>query len=533
MNTLEKPHPENNKQRFVEAYQRADRLMGMLPENREKQFDPIWRDFFALTAIPRASGKEQLVGEFLEYVGQERGAVVEKDVVGNVLWRIPASSPELAVPEKSVFTQVHQDQVSKGNPDPAIYGVEPEAVERDGSWFVQSKGNQTTLGADDGIMVAVAMQLPFLLEGKSHGEIGVGFTVDEEQGLKGAKELGFNLNNYGNYLNLDSEEDHEITIGSAAVGDTFIELPIKRLPLTPNSTVITLHAEKFKGGHSGVKISDATRKNAIKMLTGIMQKANQEGANLTLASAEADGPMNAIPDAADFIVVGTAEDQQILERVMTEQQQALANTESPSARISLASGQANSALDKASTHTLLELLNQLPHGVLEREDYDDSLVKTSTNLARIQITPDETTVHIGMMSRSSDNKALAQLRKESIEQTATKHNATVTHVEASPAWEPVKDGDLAVLISDTHKELFGTPMRQVTTHGGLETSYIIVKYPQFRGHIASIGANVNNAHELAENTEGPSVERTTKLVIKILEKLAERNETHVRRSSTE
>src|SRR5258706_11717597 len=110
--------------------------MAQLPETREKAYDGIWRDFFALTAIPRPSKHEEKVGEFLELVGQEKGLVVEKDQVGNVLWRIPASSPELATPEKSSLIQTHQDQVSQGKPDPAKFGVEPEIVQRDGSWFV-------------------------------------------------------------------------------------------------------------------------------------------------------------------------------------------------------------------------------------------------------------------------------------------------------------------------------------------------------------------------------------------------------------
>lgn len=525
MNTPETKAPEAPTHRFEEAYKRADRLMTMLPENREMRFDPIWRDFFALTAIPRASGKEQLAGDFLEYVGTERGFQTERDAVGNILWRIPASSTEYADPKKSVLLQVHQDMVSKGNPSPALHGVEPEVVEKDGNWFVQSKDNKTTLGADDGIMVGVAMQIPQLLQNQPHGELAVLFTVDEEQGLNGAKALEFDLGTYGNYLNLDSEEDHEITIGSAAVGDSFITLPITRIPVTPEQKAFTLKAEQFKGGHSGVKIGDETRKNAIKELVNLVAQARNEGEHISISSAAADGPMNAIPDAAELTVVCRPEGEELLRNLLTTKQNALASVEAPSAQLSLSPTSAVTTLNDVSSANLLALISELPHGVLEREPYDASLVRTSTNLARLTLNPDESTASIGMMSRSSDNDAIKKLRESLIVSIATARGADVSHAEASPAWEPVKDGDLALRISNLHEELFGTPMRQVTTHGGLETSYIIVKYPQFKGHIASIGANVNNAHETMENTEGPSVERTTRLVMEVVTSIAKEKST--------
>src|SRR5512146_2793332 len=88
--------------RYNEVYNRAETFMPQLPETRDKNLDSVYRNFFAITGIPRKSKQEAGMGDFLEVAGQERKYTVERDSVGNVLWRIPASSPEYNTPEASV-----------------------------------------------------------------------------------------------------------------------------------------------------------------------------------------------------------------------------------------------------------------------------------------------------------------------------------------------------------------------------------------------------------------------------------------------
>lgn len=529
---MEKPRQQpHERQRYNEVYARAERFMGQLPENRERGLDNVYRNFFALTGIPRTSKHEAQVGDFLEIAGQERKYSVERDTAGNVLWRVPASSPEYATKEASVVLQTHQDMVSQGTPNPAEHGVEPEVFTRDGSWFIRAKDNQTTLGADDGIMLATAMELPALLDkqGIPHGELAILFTTDEEQGLNGAKALQFDLDRYGNYLNLDSEWDGEITIGSAAVGDTKIQLPINRVPLEPGKKVIQLGVAGLKGGHSGVTIGDGTRQNAIKLVSSVLEHMRESGIAANIVSLEATGPMNAIPDKALAAVAVNPDDAEALQQLIAAAQEGLA-TEKEGATITVTEATEQATmLDAASSQNLVSMLQELPHGVKLWEAHDPTLVKTSTNLATVKLAPDEEVANLTMMSRSSDNNELATIREVDIQQAAEAHGATVVHDEASPAWEPVPDSDLALLVNQTSEQLLGKSMKQTVTHGGLETSHVIHTYPHFQGHIVSIGANVNNAHEVMEETEGPSVEKITHLTMAVVGELANQGRKSPRR----
>lgn len=521
--------------RYKEVYNRAETFMSQLPENRDKNLDSVYRNFFAITGIPRKSKQEAGMGDFLEVAGQERKYTVERDSVGNVLWRIPASSPEYNTPEASVVIQTHQDMVCVGAPDPAVHGVEPEVFQRDNSWFIRSKDNQSTLGADDAIMVATAMELPTMLEkaGIPHGEMALIFTTDEEQGLNGAKALQFDLSHYGNYLNLDSEWDGEITIGSAGVGDSEIKLPVQRVALDPSQHAYVLAVSGLKGGHSGVTIGDATRQNAVKVAAEVLTQAEKESLPYNVISFEAVGPMNAIPDKATVVVATDAEHAAQLQELANQTLGEFASTEKPGAAISIQQDASpyDSMLDAASSRNFVELLNDLPHGVKLWEDHDPNLVKTSTNLATVELAPQATEAKIGMMSRSSDNNELTVLRETDIAQIVADHGATLSQDEASPAWEPVAGSDLAALVSRINESLFGKPMPETVTHGGLETSHVIHLYPHFQGHIVSIGANVNNAHEVMEETEGPSVERIAQLTMGVIGELANQGKRTTRRSA--
>lgn len=530
---MEKPKPsQETRVRYQEAYKRAETFMPQLPENRDREFDNVYRNFFALTGIPRQSTKEHLVGDFLEVGGVEKGYMVERDSVGNVLWRVPASSPEYATVEASFVAQTHQDMVCKGNPSPAEHGVVPEVFERDGSWFIRSKDNATTLGADDGIMLSFAMELPDMLKKKGipHGEIGLLFTIDEEDGLNGAKALQFNLNRYGTYLNLDSEWDQEITIGSAATGYSSIDLPVERIPVNPGSELIQVTASGLKGGHSGVEIGDNTRQNAIKLLTQVARNTQSEGVSLGMVAAEAMDPMNAIPNKATFTFAVSQDGRTVIEKVTKDLQESLTPTEKEGATITVATVNQPHAqmLDAETTENLLMLLHNLPHGVVAWQESDPTQVKTSTNLARIHLGEDGMAA-IHLMSRSSDNQAIEHLRRQTIEGIAKSHGATITHTEASPAWEPIPDSDLALLINSVNERLYGNSMKQTITHGGLETSHIVQLYPHFSGRIVSIGANVNHAHEEMEETEGPSVERVGKLTLEVIGEIARLGKQRIQR----
>ena len=96
--------------------------------------------------------------------------------------------------------------------------------------WVKARG--TTLGADNGIGVATAMAI-LAADDIAHPAIEALFTVDEETGMTGAMGLQGGLLDGDILLNLDTEEDDEITIGCAGGVDVNTAASTKKLRSSP------------------------------------------------------------------------------------------------------------------------------------------------------------------------------------------------------------------------------------------------------------------------------------------------------------
>ena len=185
----------------------------------------VWREFAELAALPRRSKEEGLVrAHVLERLGK-LGLVARADQVGNVVADVPGSSEA-----ETVVLQAHLDMVCEADAgagtDPAVDGVFP--VVADG--WVQAPG--TTLGADDGIGVAVALAIAAEAASGSAGmersplpPLQLLFTVDEEEDFGGAAGVDPRLVTGRLLLNLDSEQEHEVIIGSAGGSRVFVRIP--------------------------------------------------------------------------------------------------------------------------------------------------------------------------------------------------------------------------------------------------------------------------------------------------------------------
>ena len=123
--------------------------------NEIKNLNPqcVWKNFHALTQIPRPSGHLEKIQQFLLDFGKEAGVEVFKDEADNIVMRKPAS-PGMEN-RKGVILQAHMDMVPQKTPE-STHDFEKDPIEAyvDGEW-VRAKG--TTLGADNGLGVAAIM----------------------------------------------------------------------------------------------------------------------------------------------------------------------------------------------------------------------------------------------------------------------------------------------------------------------------------------------------------------------------------------
>jgi dipeptidase D len=203
----------------------------------------------------------------------DKGFELRQDAARNIVVLAPASAGRESAP--ALVLQGHLDMVCERLPDSPNDPAEGRiALVRDGDWLT---ADGTTLGADDGIGIAAMMALA---EDASlpHGPLELLMTVNEEIGGpgEGASALGPSLVTGTTLLNLDSEEDGTLTVGSASSTDTEIRVERPREPCAAEARTLSVSVSRGLGGHSGTDIARG-RANAIKVLARTFREALDAG----------------------------------------------------------------------------------------------------------------------------------------------------------------------------------------------------------------------------------------------------------------
>ena len=231
---------------------------------RDLEPKAMWNHFADLNAVPRASKKEEEVIQFMIDFGKKLGLETIKDTVGNVVIKKPAS-PGME-DRKTIIMQSHLDMVHQKNSDTdfdfATQGIDMRVI---GDW-VDASG--TTLGADNGIGVASIMTV-LSSDTIAHPAVEAMFTIDEETGMTGAIHLDSSNFSGEILLNLDTEDDDEISIGCAGGIDTNTTYTCKTEELKSDSEVLSITIKGLVGGHSGMDI-DKERGNANKFMNRVL-----------------------------------------------------------------------------------------------------------------------------------------------------------------------------------------------------------------------------------------------------------------------
>jgi dipeptidase D len=267
----------------------------------------LWHHFDEIRKIPRPSGKEGRIREFMKAFGKERGCEVLEDSAGNLCIKVPATAGHEGAP--TVVLQGHMDMVCEKNSGTEFdFDSDPIEIEIDGDW-VTAKG--TTLGADNGLGLAAAMSA-VTDESVVHGPLELLFTVDEETGLTGAMQLDPSMISGKRLLNLDSEDDGVLFVGCAGGQSAYVTLPLAKEE-APAGEAFCLEVKGLKGGHSGLDIIE-NRGNAITILARAVEPLVCEG--LRLASFIGGSAHNAIPREAKAVLIGSPETKETISKVI-------------------------------------------------------------------------------------------------------------------------------------------------------------------------------------------------------------------------
>jgi dipeptidase D len=466
----------------------------------------LWRHFRALNAIPRAPGNERAAREYAQGVVEAAGGEWAVDERGNAVARIAGSleGPAVAV-------QAHLDMVCESAPTVAFDCLTDAIVPRREGDVVYGTG--TTLGADNGIGVAAALALASE-PGLVHGPLELLFTVEEETGLLGALALDIGLLGAELLVNLDSEDDHALTVGCAGGAELVLDLPYEPAPAPSGWQSIELRVSGLSGGHSGMQIAER-HANAIGLLVELLEELRGGEIPTRLASIDGGSAHNAIPREASARLLVSSEITGVL-AARVEQIYESWRADEPRLAIELSAVEPIETVLEASTaSSLLSLLARLPHGVLAMSDDLDSTIATSANLALVASEPGR--VEIVTSIRALARASLDALG-EQIAALAAEAGADARTVSGYPGWEPRPSSALLQLAERAYRSVHGRDPEVVVVHGGLECGAIVAKKPELDA--ISFGPRIEDPHTPTEHVYARSVSDTWDVLLALLASVA-------------
>jgi len=470
----------------------------------------IWRNFDALTQVPRPSGHVEKVQQFLLDFAKKVGVEAFQDPAGNIVMRKPAT-PGMEN-RKAVTFQAHMDMVPQKTPD-SKHNFETDPIEtviKDG-WVY---ANGTTLGSDNGMGVAAIMAI---MEAKDlkHGPVEGLITRDEETGMFGANELPEGELNGDILMNLDSETWGKFVIGSAGGIDITATLGYKGVENDQEAAVKVI-LKGLKGGHSGLEIHEG-RANANKEMVRFVRKAIAE-LDARLAQWQGGNMRNAIPFKAEVVLTLPAANVPALKE-MVEKQRAMIEDEFKTIESNVEMycedvEKPAEILPVEIQDNLIDAIYACHNGVVRFIPVKPDVVETSSNLAIIEI--DSTHASIKILARSSreDMKEYVASQLESC------FNMAGMKVEMSGSyggWDPNPNSEILNLLCKVYKDQTGTEAAIEVDHAGLECSVILGKYPNM--DVVSLGPTLRSPHTTTERCEIATIEPFWDLVKATLEQI--------------
>ena len=468
----------------------------------------IWRNFHALTQVPRPSGHLEKVQQFLLDWAKEHNVEAFQDPAGNIVMRKPATSGY--EDRKVVLLQAHMDMVPQKTPE-STHNFETDPIEtyiEDG--WVHARG--TTLGSDDGIGVAAIMGVMESADLK-HGPVEALITRDEETGMYGANELPEGELHSDILINLDSELWGKFVIGSAGGIDVTSSLEYK--PVANNQEkAVRVTLKGLRGGHSGLEINEG-RANANKEMVRLVRKAIAE-TGARLASWHGGNMRNAIPFKAEVVVALPADQVEAL-KALVDKQRAIIEDEyrGIEKNVEFFVEEVENPAELVPQEIQDNLVNAIyacHNGVVRMIPAYPNVVETSSNLAIIDIEAGKAVIKILARSSREDMKEYVATTLESCFDMA----GMKTELSGSyGGWDPNPDSEILNLMRKVYKDQTGEEAIVQADHAGLECSVILSKYLGM--DVVSFGPTLLSPHTTTERFEIATAEPFWKMLIAVLE----------------
>ncbi|MCD8281779.1 MAG: aminoacyl-histidine dipeptidase [Prevotella sp.] len=481
---------------------------------KDLQPECIWRNFDALTQVPRPSGHLERVQQFLLEFARRAQVEAFLDPAGNVVMRKPAT-PGMEN-KKGVILQAHMDMVpQKALTSSHNFETDPITTRIEGDWVY---ADNTTLGSDDGMGVAAIMAV---MEAKDlrHGPLEALITADEETSMVGANALPEGELNGEILLNLDTEDEGEMVIGSAGGVDVTATLEYKSDEPETDDCALKITVKGLRGGHSGLEIGIG-RANANKLLARIVRDVISAD-DACLASWHCGNMRNAIPFEGSVVVTVPKENAGDV-KTAAEDWEKTFNNEYHGIESGIRVTVEEVALPativpEGIRDNLVDAIYACHNGVLRYIPTLPDIVETSSNLAIIDI--EDGSAKVKILARSA-----SESRKENIATMLLScFSMAGMKVELSgeyQGWDPNPDSEMIKVMERIYEREFGNKPKVTVVHAGLECSVILSKYPKL--DIVSFGPTLESPHTAKERCRISTMPKFWTLLVKTLEEVPEK-----------
>lgn len=480
------------------------KLEGLKPER-------VFYYFEELTKIPRCSFDEKRVSDYLKDVGDSLGLEVIQDEALNIVIKKPGTPGYENKP--IVVLQGHMDMVCE-KADDVEHDFTTDAIkltlQED---FVMAE--ETTLGADNGIAVAMCLAL---LESNDipHPPLEILVTTNEETGLIGAAKLDPKHIDGRILINIDSEEEGAILVSCAGGERDTITVPVTLNEVNGDKSSFILKVSGLLGGHSGMEIHKG-RGNSNRLLARVLNRLNEE-IDYDLSYIDGGSKSNAIPRLAWAKIIVENKDIEVVQSIVSEMEQIIKfelSTSDKDISIKLEKlDKLDKAFDKEAKYKIITSMMLIPCGVQSMSQDIEGLVESSNNLGVVKTLEDRVTIECAM--RSSVGSLKTNISKQ-LKLIAKALDCQWSSSSAYPAWEYNKDSYIREVFKESFKELFGKDVRVEAIHAGLECGLFKEKFGEI--DMISFGPDLAGVHAPGEKLSISSTKKTWELLLKVLENI--------------
>jgi dipeptidase D len=481
------------------------------------QLEPkaLWQNFSALNSVPRPSKKEEKVQAFMLKFLADLGLDHYQDKAGNIIAQKPATKG--MENRRKVTLQAHLDMVCQKNND-TVFDFETQGINMlvEGNWVT---ADGTTLGADNGMGVAAIMAV-LASQDIAHPPLEALFTADEEAGMTGAHNLEPNVLTGEILMNLDTEDDDELSIGCAGGIDNDIHWNYTESEVPSDYRAYQVIVKGLTGGHSGMDIIYC-RANANKIMNRLLlHTGHQFGVSISYLNG--GGLRNAIPRESEATVVFPQKEESILLEHWQKLADAIAEefaTTDPHLQIEFKALKSlpTKAMAAADFEKFTLAVQSVHNGIGRMSPDVPNLVETSNSVARIKVT--DGAMEAKTLTRSDRESGKMDMAYR-VAAPFKLIGAEVIHSGSYPGWKLDPNAPMLAMMKDLYQELFEEEPKVIACHAGLECGLLGQHYPNLE--MISFGPTIRNPHSPDEKVSIPSVQKFWHYFLAALERIPEK-----------